>query len=165
MKFFATNLIKDVVVELTLNEPETFWHNQKHGFEFPRNTWGRNYLPVNLNEDSGFIECVEGYFEIEVTDPDGKKGVFNLNASDNTVSCGSGQLYPGADCDEKIEGKKLEKAGLKRPEMGFDFCCHMTWYGFNEGEAKNGSFELEPDVEVEVGEFYPEEETYLWKIL
>ncbi|KIF53452.1 hypothetical protein [Vibrio owensii] len=165
MKFFATNLIENEIVKLTLNETESIWFNEKHGFEFPRNTWAQNYLPVKLNLESCLVECIEGYFEIEVTDPNGKKGVFTLNASDNTVSCGAGQLYPGVNCDDKIEGEKLAKAGLKRPGMGFDFCAHMAWYAFNEGEAKNGSFELEPDVEVAVGDYYPEEETYLWKIL
>lgn len=165
MKFYATNLIKDEITELVLDETESFWRNKIHGFEFKRNTMGRNFLPVMNNKYSGLIECVEGYFVVEVTDPLGHKGVLNLHAINDLVCCGDVQLYPGVWCNEKSEGKKLKKAGVTKPELGFEILPDIISYGFNEGEAYESYRFSDHHAVSELEDGCNDLDKYHWKIL
>ncbi|EPR7484029.1 hypothetical protein ACU8KO_002654 [Vibrio alginolyticus] len=145
---------------LTFNNSEKCWYG-KDGTRYETHGAG-NPIPMSNDEDK--YECLGGYFIVEVTDPKSVKGQFKLHAENEIVSCGSG-LYPGATCDDEKEGKKLEEAGLQKPDMGFDFLPHCICYGFNDGAAIDGAIELSPYVEGK-DDYDPDtEEPYAWRII
>lgn len=162
MKFYATELdeIKpESIVELTYSKEQGSWTDEHDSFYFKHNNGSYSVLPVMPDEAHG----VQGYFVVEVTDPNNVTATFKLIVEDNIVmgDCG---LFPGVNSEEEAE-KKLEVSGMLEPDMGFDFITATIAYAINEGKFETkGKLELEPKYDSEPCENPAEEETYFWKL-
>ena len=117
---------------------------------------GKNPTPVS-DEDTD--TCLNGYFIVEVSDSK-QAGHFIARAANAMVSSGGDNWHPGIECDYSIAAERLLRAGLQRPESGFDTLVEITCYGFHESAETMGRIEMFPqDKECE------EEIIFSWRIV
>ncbi|WP_063664203.1 hypothetical protein [Aliivibrio fischeri] len=146
----------NMVDSLSFNEDKHHWIDIDKKY-YPL-SFTNNIVPVHPDDE---CKCLNGFFVIKVTDPQGAIAYFNLFSNNEIISCGMGELYPGVSCDEDVEGKKLEDSGIKRTESEYSYIPHMIAYAFNEGAQYKGTLELSPFNEVA----NESEEIFFWEVL
>lgn len=152
----STNMIDS----LPFNEDKRHWMGMDKKL-YPL-SYTNNIIPVQADDE---YQCLNGFFVIKVTDPQGTVAYFNLFSKNEMISCGMDKLYPGVSCDEDAEGKKLEVSGIKKSESDYSYIPLMIAYAFNEGAAYEGTLELSPFKEVTEDYQSEDEEVYFWEVL
>ncbi|MEF1335452.1 hypothetical protein REH81_01485 [Vibrio rotiferianus] len=160
MKFYATSLKYNRVVELSYDECTESWSDSNNEYQFSINHEAGNILPMNENSTH---ECVAGYFTVEVTDPNGATALFNLHSAKDIVW--TDDYYPGLVYDDRLEAGKLAEAGIKRSLLDHSFIVENACYLFNEAAMTSNLLKLEPYGSESHADQSAFEEDYHWKII
>ena len=153
MKFYAN--INNQEMILNFDDSKNEWSNS-NGEIFTTHE-DVNCIPV---DESG--KSIQGYFIIEVTDPNNVKSQFKLHTRDKVVSCFCGE-YPGVVCDTQTAVNELNPA-IKVPAYGLGDLVDTIEYGFNEGPFTDDDLLLEVDTDEDYTGPY-KEDCYKWKVM
>ncbi|NOI06340.1 hypothetical protein [Vibrio anguillarum] len=150
MTFYATKLGKSVI-ELAYIKESNCWRDMGSRYEF-KSSNAHIYLPVEIQQNEE--KCVEGYFNVGLTHPNGNYSVFRLNAENGKISIGNGVLYPGVSYDAN-EIDKLQLANISNSNIDFESIIDCICYLFNEAALTNDELIMRDE----------DNGAYIWKIL